>query len=118
MNVSHIENAGQVPIKELIEKYGSSPMFKQNWTDKDWNLERTLARVHSDLGIGVFIQMDVSTSLFNTSHRSLGVSLLWFYSLYYKLFKYLVKQVQHEKTKGKINHFIMGAPWYQRRSKL
>ncbi len=75
MNVSHIEESRQVPIRKLVEAYDSSPMLDENWTDTNWNLERTLGRVVGNLGIGVFVQLDVSPSLFNTSHRSLVVSI-------------------------------------------
>ncbi|CAB4033057.1 neprilysin-1-like, partial [Paramuricea clavata] len=72
MNISHIEKAGQVPIGKLVENFGSSPMLQENWTQTNWNLERTLGRVMGNLGLGVLVALDVSTSLFNTSHRSLG----------------------------------------------
>ena len=74
MNVTHIETAGRVPIRNLIEKYKSSPLFNKNWTDTNWNLERTLGRVLGNLGIGVFVRAGVTTSLLNTSHRSFSVS--------------------------------------------
>jgi hypothetical protein len=74
MNISHIEKAGQVPIGKLVENFGSSPMLQENWTETNWNLERTLGRVMGNLGLGVLVALDVSASLFNTSHRSIGVS--------------------------------------------
>ena len=74
MNISHIEKAGQIPIGKLVENFGSSPMLQENWTETNWNLERTLGRVMGNLGLGVLVALDVSASLFNTSHRSLGVS--------------------------------------------
>jgi hypothetical protein len=75
MNISHIEKAGQVPIGKLVENFGSSPMLQENWTETNWNLERTLGRVMGNLGLGVLVALDVSASLFNTSHRSIGVSI-------------------------------------------
>jgi hypothetical protein len=74
MNVSHIENAGQVPIQNLISTYGSSPILDANWNDTTWNLEQTLGRVMGNLGVGVFLSLDIGPSLFNNSHHSLAVS--------------------------------------------
>ena len=72
--MTHIEKAGLKPINDLIEKYGSSPLWDKNWNASDWNLERTLGRLMGGLGLGVFVAIDISPSLWDTSRLMIGVS--------------------------------------------
>ena len=73
MNVSHIENAGQAPVRKLIHTYGSSPMLNASWNETNWNLEQTLGRVLGNLRIGVFLSLDISPSLFDNSYHILTI---------------------------------------------
>ncbi|XP_028394155.1 endothelin-converting enzyme homolog [Dendronephthya gigantea] len=73
VNLTHIEKAGLTPINDLIKKYGSSPLLDNNWNASDWNLERTLGRLMGELGLGVFVSLDITQSLWDRSRRMIGV---------------------------------------------
>ena len=74
MNTTQIENAGLGSMLKLIEDHGSCSFINKTWTDANWELERILGRVMGELGVGVFVSLDISTSLFNTSEKTIAVS--------------------------------------------
>ena len=73
MNDEDIEIFGTTPILEVIKKYGSCNITNRSWTGDSWILEKILARVLVDIGIPVFLHVDVVQSFFNASENVVTV---------------------------------------------
>ena len=74
MDESEIEAAGTKAMLEIIEIYGSWGITNKKWTGDSWTLEEILARVLLDLGIGVFVAVDIEPNPYNTSQFFISVS--------------------------------------------
>ncbi|XP_028410305.1 endothelin-converting enzyme 2-like [Dendronephthya gigantea] len=67
MDVERLEIAGDYPIRQVIEKYGSCSITNNKWSEDTWVLEKILARVLADTGVPVFLDVDIKQSFLNTS---------------------------------------------------